>query len=40
MDTVYIGPGRPHQVSALGRAKFGFFCIVGAKRDKLHPVND
>jgi quercetin dioxygenase-like cupin family protein len=40
MDTVYIGPEQPHQVSALGRAKFGFFCIVDAKRDKPRPVNN
>lgn len=33
-DTVYIGPENPHQLMAIGRAKFGFFCIVNARRDK------
>ncbi len=37
-DTVYIGPGKPHQLRATGRAKFGFFCLVDAERDKPRPV--
>ncbi len=38
MDTIYIGPGRPHQLRASGRGRFGFFCIVDAKRDQPRPV--
>ncbi len=38
MDTLYIGPNQPHQLRALGRAKFGFFCIVDAKRDRPRPL--
>jgi len=33
-DTVYVAPDKPHQLSAIGRAKFGFFCVVNAKRDR------
>ncbi len=40
MDTIYIGPDRPHQLRARGCGKFGFFCIVDAKRDKPRPVED
>ncbi len=40
MDTIYIGPRRPHQLRATGRGNFGFFCIVDAKRDKPRPVED
>ncbi len=38
LDTIYIGPGEPHQLVATGRGKFGFFCIVDAKRDKPRPL--
>jgi ribulose-bisphosphate carboxylase large chain len=38
MDTIYIGPGQAHQLRAMGRGKFGFFCIVNARRDKPRPV--
>jgi ribulose-bisphosphate carboxylase large chain len=34
MDTIYIGPDMPHQLRATGAGKFGFFCIVDAKRDR------
>ena len=37
-DTAYIGPQKPHQLRAIGRAKFGFFCIVNAERDKPTPL--
>ncbi len=37
-DTVYIGPQTPHQLRAIGRAKFGFFCVVNAERDKPTPL--
>jgi ribulose-bisphosphate carboxylase large chain len=37
-DTVYIGPEKPHQLRAIGRAQFGFFCIVDAERDKPTPL--
>ena len=40
MDTLYIGPDQPHQLSAPGRGKFGFFCIVDAKRDEPRPIED
>ncbi len=40
MDTLYIGPDQPHQLSATGRGKFGFFCIVDAKRDRPRPIED
>jgi len=38
MDTIYIGPNQPHQLRANGRGRFGFFCIVDARRDKPRPV--
>ncbi len=38
MDTIYIGPNQAHQLRALGRARFGFFCIVDARRDRPRPV--
>src|SRR3990172_9842961 len=34
MDTLYICPGEPHQLSNPHKEPFGFFCIVDAKRDK------
>ncbi len=37
-DTVYIGPDQPHQLAASGRGRFGFFCIVNARRDKPRPM--
>jgi ribulose-bisphosphate carboxylase large chain len=37
-DLIYIGPNQAHQLTASGRAPFGFFCIVDAKRDKPRPV--
>jgi len=39
MDTIYIGPNQAHQLRAAGRSRFGFFCIVDARRDKPRPVN-
>ncbi len=38
MDTIYIGPNQAHQLRAVGRGRFGFFCIVDARRDKPRPV--
>ncbi len=38
MDTIYIGPRQAHQLRAVGRARFGFFCIVDARRDNPRPV--
>lgn len=40
MDTIYIGPDRAHQLRAMGRGRFGFFCIVDAARDKPRPVKE
>lgn len=40
MDTIYIGPDRAHQLRAMGRGRFGFFCIVDAERDKPRPVKE
>jgi len=37
-DLIYIGPGQVHQLRSAGRAKFGFFCIVNARRDKPRAV--
>lgn len=37
-DTIYVGPQKPHQLSAIGRSKFGFFCIVSARRDRPTPL--
>ena len=39
-DTIYIGPNQPHQLRASGGQKFGFFCIVNARRDKPRPVSE
>lgn len=38
MDTIYIGPDQAHQLSAVGKDRFGFFCIVDARRDKPRAV--
>ena len=38
LDAIYIGPGQPHQLTAIGRGRFGFFCIVDARRDRPRPV--
>lgn len=40
LDTVYIGPDEPHQLSARGSATFGFFCIVDARRDRPRRVKE
>ena len=37
-DLVYIGSEQAHQLRTTGRSKFGFFCIVNARRDKPRPV--
>jgi ribulose-bisphosphate carboxylase large chain len=34
LDTLYIAPDTPHQLSNPFQEPFGFFCIVNAKRDK------
>ena len=34
LDTLYIAPDAPHQLSNPFEEPFGFFCIVNAKRDK------
>jgi ribulose-bisphosphate carboxylase large chain len=34
LDTVFIGPGTPHQLKNPYKEPFGFLCIVNAKRDK------
>jgi ribulose-bisphosphate carboxylase large chain len=34
LDTLYIAPDAPHQLSNPFHEPFGFFCIVNAKRDK------
>jgi ribulose-bisphosphate carboxylase large chain len=39
MDVIYIGPDQIHQLRAVGRSRFGFFCIVNARRDKPRPVS-
>jgi ribulose-bisphosphate carboxylase large chain len=39
MDTIYIGPEQAHQLRATGRSRFGFFCIVNARRDRPRPVD-
>jgi ribulose-bisphosphate carboxylase large chain len=36
-DTLYIGPEELHQLSACRGERFGFFCIVNARRDKPRP---
>jgi ribulose-bisphosphate carboxylase large chain len=38
LDAIYIGPEQAHQLRAAGRSRFGFFCIVNARRDKPRPV--
>ncbi|MGH7949725.1 MAG: cupin domain-containing protein [Candidatus Binataceae bacterium] len=38
LDTIYIGPDKPHQLRASGAGRFGFFCIVDAKRDRPRPI--
>ena len=40
MDTIYIAPDQPHQLRAVGTARFGFFCIVDAKRDRPRPAGN
>ncbi len=37
-DTIYIGPDRAHQLRASRQGRFGFFCIVDARRDRPRPV--
>lgn len=34
LDTLYIAPATPHQLSNPFDEPFGFFCIVNAKRDR------
>jgi quercetin dioxygenase-like cupin family protein len=34
LDTLYMAPNTPHQLSNPYEEPFGFFCIVNAKRDK------
>jgi ribulose-bisphosphate carboxylase large chain len=34
LDTIYIPPHTPHQLSNPFRVPFGFLCIVNAKRDR------
>ena len=34
LDTLYIAPDTPHQLSNPFDEPFGFFCIVNAKRDR------
>jgi ribulose-bisphosphate carboxylase large chain len=34
LDAIYIGPQQAHQLCATGRSRFGFFCIVDARRDQ------
>lgn len=38
LDAIYIGPEQAHQLRAIGRSRFGFFCIVDAHRDRPRPV--
>lgn len=38
LDAIYIGPQQAHQLRATGRSRFGFFCIVDARRDQPRPV--
>ena len=38
LDTLYIAPDTPHQLSNPFHEPFGFFCIVNAKRDKPNPL--
>jgi ribulose-bisphosphate carboxylase large chain len=34
LDTLYIAPEVPHQLTNPYKEPFGFFCIVNAKRDR------
>jgi len=34
LDTLYIAPHTPHQLSNPFKEPFGFFCIVNARRDR------
>jgi quercetin dioxygenase-like cupin family protein len=34
LDTLYIRPGKPHQLKNPFNEPFGFFCLVNAKRDR------
>ena len=34
LDTLYIEPSAPHQLTNPFKEPFGFFCIVNAKRDR------
>jgi ribulose-bisphosphate carboxylase large chain len=34
LDTLYMAPNKPHQLSNPFHEPFGFLCIVNAKRDK------
>jgi ribulose-bisphosphate carboxylase large chain len=34
LDTIYVAPQTPHQLSNPYGEPFGFFCIVNARRDK------
>lgn len=34
MDTLYISPNTPHQLSNPYKKPFGFLCMVNARRDK------
>jgi quercetin dioxygenase-like cupin family protein len=38
LDTVYISPGTPHQLSNPHGRPFGFLCIVNARRDRPKPM--
>lgn len=34
LDTIYIGPNATHQLNTVGRGRFGFLCLVDARRDR------
>jgi len=38
LDTIYIPPDAPHQLSNPYKKPFGFFCVVDARRDRPRPV--
>ncbi len=38
MDTLYIAPNTPHQLSNPYTEPFGFLCMVNARRDKPKPL--
>jgi ribulose-bisphosphate carboxylase large chain len=38
MDTIYIAPNTPHQLSNPYTEPFGFLCMVNARRDKPKPL--